>query len=175
MCWSELNPSAVSVVRFYSVTSPYGTHLFAPVLTSALHKDIANGCQDALTAVVDIRTGKVLTDAVDQNKMEEYTVHPMTGVAFKGLQLNHWDKTLEMLKRAVPLGNKISNIGWDVAITKDGPVLIEANTIPGFNTAQYAGYGWITDGYGYQPLFDAVNDIPFADDGRYERVVMRLE
>ena len=91
---SELNPSAVSVVRFYSVTSPYGTHLFAPVLTSALHKDIANGCQDALTAVVDIRTGKVLTDAVDQNKMEEYTVHPMTGVAFKGLQLNHWDKTL---------------------------------------------------------------------------------
>lgn len=123
---SELNPSAVSVVRFYSVTSPYGTHLFAPVLTSALHKDIANGCQDALTAVVDIRTGKVLTDAVDQNKMEEHTVHPMTGVAFKGLQLNHWDKTLEMLKRAVPLGKKISNIGWDVAITKDGPVLIEA-------------------------------------------------
>ena len=172
---SELNPSAVSVVRFYSVTSPYGTHLFAPVLTSALHKYIANGCQDALTAVVDIRTGKVLTDAVDQNKMEEYTVHPMTGVAFKGLQLNHWDKTLEMLKRAVPLGKKISNIGWDVAITKDGPVLIEANTIPGFNTAQYAGYGWITDGYGYQPLFDAVNDIPFVDDGRYERVVMRLE
>ena len=56
---SELNPSAVSVVRFYSVTSPYGTHLFAPVLTSALHKDIANGCQDALTAVVDIRTGRI--------------------------------------------------------------------------------------------------------------------
>lgn len=55
---SELNPSAVSVVRFYSVTSPYGTHLFAPVLTSALHKDIANGCQDALTAVVDIPYGK---------------------------------------------------------------------------------------------------------------------
>ena len=24
-------------------------------------------------------------------------------------------------------------------------------------------------------LFDAVNDIPFVDDGRYERVVMRLE
>ena len=49
---NELNPSAVSVVRFYSLTSPYGSYLFAPVLTSALYKDIANGCQDALTAVV---------------------------------------------------------------------------------------------------------------------------
>ena len=171
---NELNPSAVSVIRFYSLTSPYGSYLFAPVLTSALYKDIANGCQDALTAVVDIRTGKVLTDAVDQNKMAEYKVHPMTGVAFQGIQLKHWDETIEMMKRAVPLGSKISNIGWDVALTEDGPVLIEANTIPGFNTAQYSGYGWITDGYGYQPLFDAVNDIPFEDDGRYERVVMKL-
>ncbi len=79
-----------------------------------------------------------------------------------------------MLRKAVPLADKISNVGWDVAITGEGPVLVEANTIPGFTTAQYSGFGHLTDGYGYQPLFDAVHDIGFEDDGRYEKVVLRL-
>lgn len=171
---NKLNPNAVSIVRFYSVTSPYGSYLFAPVLTSAIHKDIANGCQDALTAMIDIRSGKVLTFAVDQNEIEEHKVHPVTGVQFEGIQINHWEETIAMMKKAVPLAKKISNIGWDVTLTKDGPVLIEANTIPGFNTAQYSGFAGLTDGYGYQPLFDAVADIPFQDDGRYEKVIMKL-
>lgn len=170
----KLNPNAVSVIRFYSVNSPYGSYLFAPVLTTALHKNIANGCQDALTAMIDIRTGQVLTDAVDQNKLVEYAAHPVTGVKFKGLQINHWEETLEMMRRAVPLVGRLSNVGWDVAITKDGPVMIEGNTIPGFNTAQYSGFHWITDGYGYQPLFDAVKGEEFKDDGRYEKVVKSI-
>ena len=172
---TSLNPNAVSVIRFYSASSPEGEFLFAPVLTVAHKNKSSNGCKDALTAMVDIRTGEVLTDAVDQNSGEIYQAHPSTGMAFKGLKLNNWDKTIQMMRRALPLGRKISNIGWDVALTKEGPILVEANTIPGFMTAQYAGFGWITDGYGYQPLFDAVHGKSFEDDGRYERVVLKLE
>ena len=79
---AQLNPGAVSIVRFYTVTAPSGTYLFAPVLTTAIEKDISNGCQDALTAMIDIRTGVVLTDAVDQNNCIDYHAHPVTGVAF---------------------------------------------------------------------------------------------
>lgn len=172
---NKLYPNAVNIIRFYSVSSPEGMYLFAPVLTVAREKQISNGCKDALTAMIDIRTGEVLTDAVDQNSGEVYKTHPGTKVAFKGLQMNAWEETLQMMKKAVPLGSKISNIGWDVALTKEGPILIEANTIPGFMTAQYRDFAWITDGYGYQPLFDAVHGTAFQDDGRYQRVVMKLE
>lgn len=172
---ARLNPGAVSIVRFYSVCPPSGSYLFAPVLTTAISREISNGCQDALTAMIDIRTGTVITDAVDQNKMMEHAVHPITGVPFQGLRLPFWEETIEMMRRAVPLASKISNIGWDVALTGDGPIIVEANTIPGFNTAQYRGYSWITGGYGYQPLFDEVNGRPFADDGRYERVALKLD
>ena len=171
---SELYPKAVSVVRFYSVCSPKGSFLFAPVLTVAHQNEISNGCQDALTSMVDIRTGEVLTQAVDQNEMVEYKTHPVTGKAFQGVMLPFWKETIGMMRRVVPLASKISNIGWDVAITRDGPILVEANTIPGFTTAQYSGFGKITNGYGYQPLFDAVHDIGFEDDGRYEKVVLKL-
>ena len=83
----SLNPRAVSVIRFYSVCSPEGGFLFAPILTVAHENDISNGCQDALTAVIDIRSGRVLTDAVDQNEMIEYQTHPVTGAAFRGVQI----------------------------------------------------------------------------------------
>ncbi len=170
----KLYPKAVSVIRFYSVCSPQGMFLFAPVLTVAHENEISNGCQDALTSVADIRTGEVLTHAVDQNEIVEYQTHPVTGKAFLGVKIPYWEETIEMLRKAVPLADKISNVGWDVAITGEGPVLVEANTIPGFTTAQYSGFGHLTDGYGYQPLFDAVHDIGFEDDGRYEKVVLRL-
>ena len=77
--------------------------------------------------------------------------------------------------RAVPLASKISNIGWDVTMTADGPLIIEANTIPGFNTAQYRGYAWVTDGYGYQPLFDELNGKPFVPNDHYARVLLKLD
>ena len=172
---AQLNPGAVSIVRFYTVTAPSGTYLFAPVLTAAIEKDISNGCQDALTAMIDIRTGVVITDAVDQNNCIDYAAHPVTGVAFPGLQLPFWDETIDMMRRAVPLASKISNIGWDVTMTADGPLIIEANTIPGFNTAQYRGYAWVTDGYGYQPLFDELNGKPFVPNDHYARVLLKLD
>ena len=172
---ARLNPGAVSIVRFYSVTGPEASYLFAPVLTAAINKDISNGCQDPLTAMIDIRTGEVITDAVDQNNLTDHAVHPVTGVPFKGLKIPFWQETIDMMRRALPLASKISNIGWDVAITENGPLIIEANTIPGFNTAQYRGFAWVTDGLGYQPLFDeGLKGIPFEDGGHYDRVVIKL-
>ena len=126
---AQLNPGAVSIVRFYTVTAPSGMYLFAPVLTTAIEKDISNGCQDALTAMIDIRTGVVITDAVDQNNFIDYRTHPVTGVPFPGLQLPFWAETIDMMRRAIPLASKISNIGWDVTMTADGPLIIEANTM----------------------------------------------
>ena len=172
---ARLNPDAVSIVRFYSVTGPEASYLFAPVFTAATNKDISNGCQDALTAMIDIRTGEVISDAVDQNNISDYPVHPVTGVPFKGLKLPFWQETIDMMRKAVPLADKISNIGWDVAITEEGPLIIEANTIPGFNTAQYRGFAWVTEGFGYQPLFDeGLKGIPFDGQGHYDRVLIKL-
>ena len=80
----------------------------------------------------------------------------------------------ELMRELVPLAGKISNVGWDIALTEKGPLLIEANTIPGFNTAQYRGFGWVTEGYGYQPLFDeGMTGRPFPRE-YYEKVLLKL-
>ena len=127
---ARLNPEAVSIVRFYSVVSPEASYLFAPVFTAATNKDISNGCQDALTAMIDIRTGEVISDAVDQNNLVDYAEHPVTGVPFKGLKMPFWQETIDMMRKAVPVAPKTSTSAWEVAITEDGPLISRPTPFP---------------------------------------------
>ena len=108
---AQLNPGAVSIVRFYTVTAPSGTYLFAPVLTTAIEKDISNGCQDALTAMIDIRTGVVITDAVDQNNCIDYHAHPVTGVSFPALVVLFVSVVCALLNMVLEAGVSLYHLG----------------------------------------------------------------
>lgn len=59
------------------------------------------------------------------------TEHPINHAKIKDLFLPFWAETKELIKRAhrVAFSSRIL-LGWDVAITKNGPVLIECNGWP---------------------------------------------
>lgn len=56
-----------------------------------------------------------------------YTHHPDTGVAFVGLELPLFQETLRLVRHACSHFGFMMTIGWDVAVTPDGPMLIEGN------------------------------------------------
>lgn len=171
---AQLNPGAVSIVRFYTVTAPSGTYLFAP----GAHGRHRKGHLQRLSGRADRHDRHPHRRRDHRHRGSEqlasdYAAHPVTAWPPR-LQLPFWDETIDMMRRAVPLASKISNIGWDVTDRRRS-VIIEANTIPGFNTAQYRGYAWVTDGYGYQPLFDELNGKPFVPNDHYARVLLKLD
>jgi Sugar-transfer associated ATP-grasp len=53
--------------------------------------------------------------------------HPDSGVRFVGLQLPFWSEVLQLCSRAARVLPNLRSVGWDVAITPDGPVLLEGN------------------------------------------------
>ena len=53
--------------------------------------------------------------------------HPRTGRSIKGFQLPFWKELRDVVKNAAHHFLPIRTIGWDVAITPDGPKIIEAN------------------------------------------------
>jgi len=53
--------------------------------------------------------------------------HPDSGVEFTGLQVPHWDEIIALCTRAAKVTPNVRSIGWDVALTPTGPVLIEGN------------------------------------------------
>lgn len=55
------------------------------------------------------------------------TVHPNSGVVFEGFQIPFYREAVELCKSFHHKIDFIPAIGWDVAITSEGPCLVEAN------------------------------------------------
>jgi hypothetical protein len=53
--------------------------------------------------------------------------HPQTGVPFEGFDVPFWDEARRLVERAALAMLPLRTIGWDVALTDEGPVLIEGN------------------------------------------------
>jgi hypothetical protein len=64
------------------------------------------------------------------------TEHPDSGSCFMGYHLPYLKDAVELCKKAHNLLYFNFIIGWDVAITDVGPVIIEANEKPGINVMQ---------------------------------------
>ena len=53
--------------------------------------------------------------------------HPVTGVCFENFSLPFWDEVEKLVLKAHAFIPSVISIGWDVAITEKGPVLLEGN------------------------------------------------
>jgi len=84
---------------------------------------------------IDPETGKLYGVAINKDN-EEFVAHPTTGVVFDGFQLPDFAQAKQMVLDACLLSDKIKMIGWDIALSDKGPLIIEANRWPGFDLVQ---------------------------------------
>ena len=84
---------------------------------------------------IDPETGKLYGVAINKDN-EEFVAHPTTGVVFDGFQLPDFAQAKQMVLEACLLSDKIKMIGWDIALSDKGPLIIEANRWPGFDLVQ---------------------------------------
>lgn len=84
---------------------------------------------------IDMTTGKLRGDAIDKDG-NRFAVHPTTGIAFDGFQLPDFQQAVDLVLKGALESDKILVIGWDVAFSENGPVVIEANRRPGYDLVQ---------------------------------------
>ncbi len=75
---------------------------------------------------VDPATGTV-SAGIPKDGFDWLSVHPESGLRFEGMRLPFWPDVIATVKRAAPLFSDLKCLGWDLAITEAGPLLIEAN------------------------------------------------
>lgn len=74
--------------------------------------------------------GKIMCPAIDQDD-NYFDVHPITKEKIVGFNIPMYKEACELVKKASKVVPEIKYIGWDVAITPNGPVIIEGNSYPG--------------------------------------------
>lgn len=59
--------------------------------------------------------------------MRRVVTHPGTGMRFDGFRLPHWHEAIDLAKTAQRCFPTLPTLGWDIALTEEGPQIIEAN------------------------------------------------
>ena len=65
-----------------------------------------------------------------------FDTHPITGVRFEGFEIPFFNEAVDLCKRAAMVVPQVQYVGWDVAITPSGPVIIEGNSFTGYDMPQ---------------------------------------
>ncbi len=79
---------------------------------------------------------------ISHGKAQTFTKHPNTNVVFENFKIPYFKSAKELVLKAARYIPQLRLIGWDVAIGKDGPLLIEGNQRPGIRPAEivYGGF-----------------------------------
>lgn len=70
--------------------------------------------------------------------MAPFPVHPDSGERIEGAVLPCWEELVALARRAQASLPRFRSIGWDIAISADGPVLLEANATYDMSVLQIA-------------------------------------
>ena len=138
-----LNPEVLSTLRVATYTDADDVHILATALrTASTTKDglcVDNMKAGGLGCPVEMETGRIWAPAFNV-RLERFDTHPVTSTHFVGFQLPMWQETLSMVRAAARkayLLPRCRYLGWDIALTPDGPAIIEANWQQGCDIIEY--------------------------------------
>lgn len=155
---SRLWPGSVNTIRLVTILGQDNT-----VHTVAAYLRVGNGPRPVdnfnsggMVTPLDPETGVILAPARDKSGFLSQ-VHPVTGVKFEGFQVPMWDEVLFFIQKAALVVPQVRYVAWDVAVTAQGPTLVEGNQYPGHDIYNLPGQN--PSKMGILPVLDAV--VPF--------------
>jgi hypothetical protein len=125
---AALHPRSVNTMRVITVCDAEGARTFSrPMVKIGIAGSVVDNARaGGIQVFVDPDTGRMTGPGIMQ-RGGTVSHHPDTGVALDGFEIPHFERAIDLavrLHRELP---GLHSIGWDVAITEDGPTFIEGN------------------------------------------------
>ena len=127
----KLNPDCLNTVRIVSRYQNGEVKIVAATLRLGREGSIVDNAEaGGLGVMVDLDTGALSEHGRMYLDANLYDRHPDTGTYFKGCTLNHWDEVIAIVKKAAHSFHQFKYVGWDMAISDEGAMLLEMNSNP---------------------------------------------
>lgn len=127
---ARFNPSSVNTCRIVTFLQKDGQAKIplAVLRIGAAGKNTDNWHTRGIAASIDPKTG-IIGEGVTRPEFggNRYSTHPDTGVTFQGEKVPDWERIADLTRKTAGMTPFIRTVGWDVAPTTTGPILIEAN------------------------------------------------
>ena len=99
---------------------------------------VDNGC---LSASVDLENGIITSPGRAAHQKGLYLKHPDTNIQILGSHIPEWERLLAQVREQAKVLKKQRIVGWDMAYSVDGWVIVEANSHPGIQILAGNGIG----------------------------------
>ena len=145
---SRLNPSSVNSLRMFTFCANGEAHALQTILKIGNNGAVDNFYNGGMYTFAD-DDGVVRIPAIDLND-DVHEKHPSTGESIIGFKIPMIEQAKKLVEAAALVHPEVGYVGWDVAISVNGPVIIEGNVYPGIfqRRASYSA-----NGEGILPLY----------------------
>jgi Sugar-transfer associated ATP-grasp len=139
----DLSNGALATVRMMTFANEHGAHEATTAgfrMAIGVNKLVDNVHAGGIIAAVDLKTG-TLSQASDLGLRPDLgwvDRHPTTNGQITGRVLPYWQETIALACRAHDVFAPQLVFGWDIAITANGPIIVEGNVLPDTDILQRA-------------------------------------
>ena len=132
---NEINPSVVNSFRVVTLVNNGQSYVIANALRVNQDNTDVIGCTNDLYFSF-AEDGTINSNVIDDYG-NIYEKHPMTGKKFSEVKVPDVKEAFEMCKKAALEVQEVRYVGWDVAFSDKGPVIVEGNEYPGYGILQF--------------------------------------
>lgn len=134
---NKLCARSVNTIRIVTLLSDKGNanFVYALIRVGSGKNDVDNVTSGGMYTLLS-ENGEITHPAFCDKTVSYYTEHPNNGFKFMGFKVPYFKEAVELCKKAAKVEKRMRYVGWDVAITPHGPVLVEGNNLPGYDMPQ---------------------------------------
>ena len=115
---------------------------------------VDNLAQGGVAVSIDMNKGVLFEFGMREYDLTKYYEHPDTHREFAHVKVPYWEQIKDLIHRVSIVMPPLRMIGWDIAITENGPVIVEMNTGTGVYSVQMGPkYGIAKYFKGYVPTY----------------------
>lgn len=145
---ASLHSGSVNTIRVMTVS---GEIMGAIVRVGAQGMVVDNVSSGGCYAPIDIKSGVVVSTGVDFNDQGDI-IYTYDHAVLPGFQIPVWNEVCNLVKDACKVIPEVPIVGWDVAITANGPLLIEGNRTPNISVMEMVNIDGVASRFTQQIL-----------------------